>query len=381
MELSPGLAATLADGVYGVIDRRNVRQAVAAQIGNLDTLDDAFDVSGATVAGVSGGAMLGRKTGFGMVLQGKGRQDGNVAVVVRGTDTLSDWLSNANVAYDTGPGGFPVHAGFCRIYESMRDDITAALRGRNPSQIHVVGHSLGGAVANLFAAQFLEEKRGDVRLYTFGAPRPGHGAFARYLSAELSQSQLRRVYCAADPVQLVPTWPFMHAPLMQPGLRSPHGGSLMSIEAHRIPSYRNALDTYSWRQMQAAQVGTNYCDSFEFWISQAMGHGPAVMSATVFWALSRALNALFRTIAVGLVLVGIPTLSAIDRLAAMAFSAAQRSPEVKQNLLQVLMGFGRFLGYAIVDGISLTAALISHVLASVYGVLARLAQAALARPA
>lgn len=381
MELTPGLAATLADGVYGVLDRDNIRQALAAQLGTLNALDDAFDVSGAYVTGVTGGGIAGKITGFGMILPGTGRQAGNVAVVVRGTQTLSDWLSNLNVAYDAGPGGFPVHAGFQRVYGSMRTGVEQALRGRNPGQIHIVGHSLGGAIANLFAAQFLLEQRADVRLYTFGAPRPGHGALARYLGAHLDSQHLRRVYCAADPVQLVPTWPFMHAPVQSPGLRSPHGGSLMSIEAHRIPSYRNALYRYSWSEMQAAQSATAYQDTFEYWIAQAMGSGPAVMSASVLWALGRALNALYRSLAIGVVLAGIPSLTAIDRLAVLLFRASEQSPEAKQNLMQVIAGFGRFLGYAVLDGVSLTVGLIAHILGAVYRMIGQMAQAALARPA
>ncbi|PWR01550.1 hypothetical protein DKT77_15530 [Meridianimarinicoccus roseus] len=381
MELTPGLAATLADAVYGVREQQNVRRAVARQIGSPDVLEDAFDVSGAAVAGMSGGRLLGAKSGFGMVLHGRGPLEGHVAIVTRGTETQQDWLSNANVAYETGPGGFPVHAGFCRLYASMKEDVAAALRRRNPSHIHVVGHSLGGAVANLFACQYTLENRGDVHLYTFGAPRPGHGAFSRFLTSELGAERHRRVFCGADPVPMVPTWPFMHAPMETPGLRSPHGGSLMSIEAHRIPSYRNALDGYSWREMQAAQGETPFNDTFEYWIGQAMNPSFGMMSAGLLWALGRALRALFRVLSVGLVLVGIPTLTALDRLATLAFGAARRSGEMEQNLLQVVAGFARFLGYAAVDGVNLSAALLSHVFTAVFDVLARLARGAIDRPA
>ncbi|TDL86080.1 lipase family protein [Meridianimarinicoccus aquatilis] len=381
MEISPGLAATLADAVYGVREQGNVRRAVARQIGSPEVLEDVFDVSGAAVAGMSGGRLLGAKSGFGMVLRGRGPLEGHMAVVTRGTETQQDWLSNANVAYDTGPGGFPVHAGFSRLYASMKDDVNASMRGKDPSHIHIVGHSLGGAVANLFAAQFKLENRGDVHLYTFGAPRPGHGAFSRFMTSELDATHHRRVYCGADPVPMVPTWPFMHAPIDMPGLRSPHGGSLMSIEAHRIPSYRNALYGYTWREMQAAQGETSFNDTFEYWIGKAQSPSFGMMSSGLIWALGRALRALFRALSVGLVLVGIPTLTAIDRLAGLMFGAAQRSSETEQNLMQVVAGFGRFLGYAAIDGINLSAALLSHIFTSVYQVLARLARGALNAPA
>lgn len=381
MDLTPGLAATLADAVYGVRDSGDVRRGVARQIGSPDVLEEHFDVSGASIAGMSGGRLFGAKSGFGMVLHGHGALEGHVAIVTRGTETQQDWLSNANVAYDIGPGGFPVHAGFNRVHDSMANEVDAALRGRDPSHLHIVGHSLGGAVANLFACRYALENRGDVHLYTFGAPRPGHGALARFLTSELGPDRHRRVYCGADPVPMVPTWPFMHAPMDLPGLRSPHGGSLMSIVAHRIPSYRSALDGYGWREMQAAQGQTPFNDTFEYWIRQAADPSFGMMSAGLLWALGRALRALFRAASVGLVLAGIPTLTAIDRLATLVFGAARDSVQVRQDLGQVVAGFGRFLGYAALDGLTLTAALVSHVFTAVYRVLARLAVGAMGAPA
>jgi hypothetical protein len=377
MELTPGLAATLADAVYGVREQTDIRRSVARQIGSPDALADAFDVAGAAVAGVSGASALGAKSGFGMVLHGRGPYAGDIAIVARGTESRQDWLSNANVAYQPGPGGFPVHAGFCRVYGSMRDEIGKSLCGRTPTNIHIVGHSLGGAIASLFACQYTLEKRANVQLYTFGAPRAGHGEFSRYLTSALGATRHRRVQCPADPVPLIPTWPFMHAPMETPGLRSPHGGDLVSIVAHRMPSYRNALDSYSWSQMQAMQGQTAYNDTFEYWMGQAMGPSSGMMSAGLLMALGRALRALVRTAMLGTVLVGIPTLTAIDRLAVTMHSAARDSTGFEQNLMQVLGGFARFLGYAAIDGMTLTSGLLAHILNSVYTVLARSARAAL----
>jgi hypothetical protein len=75
--------------------------------------------------------MFASKTGFGMVVPGKGKHSGDIAVVCRGTAINQDWLSNFNAAVSVGPGGLPVHTGFCRVYNSMVEGIENALRGSN----------------------------------------------------------------------------------------------------------------------------------------------------------------------------------------------------------------------------------------------------------
>src|SRR6056297_3009578 len=106
--ITPTIASTLADAVYGIREVADVRQGTAERLGAVtpglegpqptgavETFES-FDLSGSAVAGRSGAGMFASKTGFGMVVPGKGKHSGDIAVVCRGTAINQDWLSNLN---------------------------------------------------------------------------------------------------------------------------------------------------------------------------------------------------------------------------------------------------------------------------------------------
>lgn len=94
------------------------------------------------------------------------------------------------------------------------DDVTKVVRdllNENPdAKLYVTGHSLGGALAALYAGMLhynseteLVEKLAAV--YTFGQPRVGDEGFAKYMRKNLADScYFRVVYCN----DLVPRIPF-----------------------------------------------------------------------------------------------------------------------------------------------------------------------------
>mmetsp|Transcript_24281 Transcript_24281/g.56380 ORF Transcript_24281/g.56380 Transcript_24281/m.56380 type:complete len:697 (+) Transcript_24281:1-2091(+) len=127
-----------------------------------------------------------------------------------------------------------MHAGFSDVYQSVREDVMSVLlerlricreRGETP-RLYVTGHSLGGAVASLFALDiatrrldsppvrnsgYLEMQPGELELlqhlpdpivYTFGAPRPGNAALRTIYNSMVPNTF--RVVAALD---LVPTMP------------------------------------------------------------------------------------------------------------------------------------------------------------------------------
>ncbi|WP_236702584.1 lipase family protein [Thalassomonas actiniarum] len=75
-----------------------------------------------------------------------------------------------------------------------------------PKCIHCIGHSLGGALAQLTAI-WASERSIPAKLYTFGAPRVVLSHFSP--GAALNIEHHRMVH-GTDPVPYVPTWPFAH---------------------------------------------------------------------------------------------------------------------------------------------------------------------------
>lgn len=129
-----------------------------------------------------------------------------------------------------------VHMGFMASWRNARTVVLPALRAARQQypdhRVHLVGHSLGGAVAALAA---LEVRLGlgwrDVRVTTFGEPRVGNAELVAYLDRAFGLlgsredgtgeggegMRYRRVTHVGDPVPLLP--------LTEWGYRS-HGGEV-----------------------------------------------------------------------------------------------------------------------------------------------------------
>jgi predicted lipase len=99
-----------------------------------------------------------------------------VVVVFRGSDSRRDWMHNLDFPkrpYRDMPVPFHVHRGFLRAWKQVNDLITGMLE-HVEKPIIVTGHSHGGALAILCMEDLwyrYPDKRGKLRLVTFGAPR------------------------------------------------------------------------------------------------------------------------------------------------------------------------------------------------------------------
>jgi triacylglycerol lipase len=120
-------------------------------------------------------------------------------LVFRGTDTTSasDWLTNAKLplveALVEGGGG-KVHQGFQAGLAQIWEPLLARLSAfRSHQPLLLTGHSLGGALATLAAAELLAAGQPIDGLYTFGAPRVGDPAFTACFNAELQHCTFRLV--------------------------------------------------------------------------------------------------------------------------------------------------------------------------------------------
>jgi hypothetical protein len=115
---------------------------------------------------------------FGFVAR---REDnGNVYVIFRGTASPGDWLANLDFVHEAQRNGWGnVEKGFGEVYAGCADNIIDALRKEgNPPRVFISGHSLGGALSTLCAADVKFRGHAATTLYTFASPRTGDSAFA-----------------------------------------------------------------------------------------------------------------------------------------------------------------------------------------------------------
>ncbi len=121
-----------------------------------------------------------------------------------------------------GPLG-EVHRGFLGAFQLVKDDLFNAiqrLRDKNhPQSLWCTGHSLGGALAVVAAAQLLVDGHRVNGLYTFGQPRVGDETFANECVRRIAGQHFRFVN-NNDTVTRVPPREFAYA----------HAGELRYID-------------------------------------------------------------------------------------------------------------------------------------------------------
>ncbi|EKE69924.1 lipase family protein [Gallaecimonas xiamenensis] len=256
--LSPKMAAYMASMVYEIKKpgaSGKFRMSVDPVVGRYFN----FDLSQGPVTGVSGGLVskvLQLKTGFGVIGTGKDLYEGDLVVAIRGTDAnwhdMRDAVTDLSVGFAATENGSTVHLGFQRTFESMKGELDRALtpllgkafRGT----VHCVGHSLGGALASLTADWIKVRFGGTVNLYSFGCPRVGLSGYAIKSTAGLNK--IYRCIHGADPVPMVPIWPFYHAPYGGQEFCL-DGASGINAEAHKMsvratPGYLNTAAYDDW---------------------------------------------------------------------------------------------------------------------------------------
>lgn len=114
-----------------------------------------------------------------------------VLICFRGSDDMADWLANASAkkirsTYHVGL----VHTGFLRTSAVVENDVFGYLSNHLGKKLVVTGHSLGAAMAVLFAAHGFSSPDAII---TFGAPRVGNKEFALNFNNRYGDRSLRFV--------------------------------------------------------------------------------------------------------------------------------------------------------------------------------------------
>ncbi|WP_370264321.1 lipase family protein [Limnobacter sp.] len=204
-----------------------------------------------TLAGKSGIFNIDRLSGFGFVARGTGSRSNELMLVTRGTNfehNKFDLATNANVSFGIGPRGNLVHGGFLKTFKSYQSQLlefVGAKGASRPSVIHCMGHSLGGALANLNACA-LRDAGFNVCLYTMGAPRVGIVSYAQDMTKQIGSAKIRRLVNPCDPVPMVPLFPYTHAS-QGPSEFLVHHGEKVGVDAHLMSSgYSKMAHSSSW---------------------------------------------------------------------------------------------------------------------------------------
>lgn len=154
----------------------------------------------------------GTDVSFGQVLQ---NLDGSVLVVIRGTSDAAEWKDDAEFPFVHYMNGRIEH-GFLAVYFSLRVGglwLARWLTNQSP-RITIAGHSLGGALVTLSAADVARNSGGKNQplVYTFASPRVGDDEFAKYY--ESLGIETHRIFMKNDivpdlPARL-PLFPYQH---------------------------------------------------------------------------------------------------------------------------------------------------------------------------
>ncbi len=107
------------------------------------------------------------------------RVGSTVIVSFRGTESRGDWLGNLNMLSTTRPYG-TVHRGFLGAFQVVDALLQQQLTEWNGSSIWLTGHSLGGALATIAAAEW-QGRYPITGVATYGQPAVGKGAFGDFM--------------------------------------------------------------------------------------------------------------------------------------------------------------------------------------------------------
>lgn len=370
--LSPSVVHKLSSVVYDTdlrfrtLKTKNPKATIArvtkmASVGFSEVLRDSeVELSTSNLGfmtSTSGMFQINLLSGFGFVAEGVAGRQGELILATRGTNfehNKFDLATDANIGYAIGPRGNLVHRGFQKTFLGYRDQlinfITDGGRRKHISTIHCLGHSLGGALANLNASA-LRSAGYNVHLYTIGAPRVGLLSFAYDTTKIIPPSQICRVSNPCDPVPMVPVFPFMHASKGESEFLI-RTSDKIGIEQHLLSSgYARMSSFNSWSDLGfPTPMDVNNQGDLETALKKV--GGGTMFSGTALQIISNAITQLLK-------LAGLIALSSlqctlsnlftvVDILAEALAKAAHMSVLVTEKIKSIVSGLLGFLGRAFI---------------------------------
>lgn len=252
-ELNPGQIFQLSKNAYttkkgdSILLRRELD--IELPFVNIDSL---------RIITASSGLITPVASGFGFMAQLNGGRSREIVIATRGTASQADVGTDINSIPTLGPTGHAIHKGFSSTFKSYVQQLNEFIKQQNlgfkPTAVHCMGHSLGGALANLNAAACAELGLNSY-LYTVAAPRVGMVPYAEHLSKKMNAAHVYRVANEADAVTMLPVYPFVHAPYCHGTVLLDGGWATVSAFQHKLVTGYSSMVNSTWKQMQSHTRG------------------------------------------------------------------------------------------------------------------------------
>lgn len=212
------------------------------------------------------------RTAFGFTLLGKGNFKDHAFIIFRGTQYLADWLTNLNISASRTTSGQPVHDGFNMTFKTMQPklrEFMGVIAKNNITNIHCIGHSLGGALATLCGDWIRNAYNTKPYIYTYGSPRVGLIGFADHCTRSVGSERIFRAYHKTDIVPCIPCWPFIHTPTKGQDYYLPAPGDVPMKEHHDMRHYVDSVREQPWSALARLNTERRTDDAVVRWLKSS----------------------------------------------------------------------------------------------------------------
>ncbi|MBT1063886.1 lipase family protein [Bowmanella sp. Y26] len=316
--------------------------------------------------------------------QGENRK-GESLITIKGTNSWADTKTDLKTL-PTNFNGHMTHRGFVQTFRSFEHHIDRYLDWHSPSKIHLVGHSLGGALATLTAYHIAKRdstKTCQIKLYTFGAPRVGFTSFNQEVDKLIGKQNIYRVYHDADLVSMVPMLPFLHvySSDFSDGYHLNWITGRISVMAHFMNNYISTVRGMEWGNLKGSISDLDTVKFLEGGISSGVlagALGVAMYSAPVLTMIAFALQYILKRthkLGIGRQLPSYAT--TLDAVAWLLYQGAMALKEISVWVQRLLNKILSVVGWQPFPEQSLTVAFIRWVLGLLSSFVSRMARQAL----
>lgn len=377
--LDARLAATLAQDAYRLKDEITRRVVLFEYKDKFEVEEELKGKTGAFIVLKSSHVM-------GACAFGIGEHKGRAFVILKGTASGFDGLTDLNAGLRRSSSGGQVHQGFQYTFESFLPQLQAfrmaAAKRQDIHTIHCIGHSLGGALATLAADWLKSSTSYGVKLYTFGSPRVGFPFFSEDMTNRLQADNIFRVYHKTDPVPMVPTWPFTHVPDTGTDYLMDSGLALLPWEYHKIENYIRSVsddksDSLDWPTLKAMRPPELLDKSVENWLKSDGAislclNTARVIDAALIWVVKKIIHAGVAA----LVGAGTTTFTILDRLAYMMHKAYNFAEDLGYWVIRLITRIAQALGIVVTETTTLSVSFIRMIFTRMHHSVAELVRKA-----